>query len=416
MSSAERIGWLMYRHTRNELSGKEKKELSAWRSLSAQNELFFQSATDPENLRARLVNTTEAESRIYHTLRQRFPDLPDHRDVPRTGKQPAKVFHLSPRSRFTAAAIAVVIALVVGARWYFFENGYSIAAGSYAASTVSPEGVTEDLSSPWGEMKRGYRDGQGHNKRKTMAGNIIYRVPDEPGSRKDRYYTLFTKKGEEYSLQLSDGTTIWLNAATSIKYPANMLQDTIHIAVDGEAYFELAGNASHVYLVSIPSPAGRHGLSVTGSSPSRDSLQITADHAYFNVMNYPDEPVRSVTLIKGKALVRLDSSTAPSSLLLVPGQQAKPDAGKLSVVQIADSSDIIAWKNNQTSFHDAGIQTIMRFVARWYNVEIIYQGKIPDKLFTVSLPRDAKISALLGVLEKQGARFVIHERTITVIF
>ena len=403
MSAAERIGWLMYRHTRNELSGKEKKELSAWRSLSAQNELFFQSATDPENLRARLVKTTEADSRIYHTLRQRFPDLPDLRDVPRTGKQRAKIFHLFPRSWLTAAAIALVIALVIGARWYFFENGYSIAAGSYAASTVSPEGVTEDLSSPWGEMKRGFRDGQGRNKRKTMAGNIIYRVPDEPGSRKDRYYTLFTKKGGEYSLQLADGTTIWLNAATSIRYPANMSQDTIHIAVDGEAYFELAGNASHVYSVSIP-------------SPSRDSLQITADNAYFNVMNYPDEPVRSVTLIKGKALVRLDSSTAPPSLWLVPGQQAKPDAGKLRVVQIADSSDIIAWKNNRTSFHDAGIQTIMRFVARWYNVEIIYQGKIPDKLFTVSLPRDAKISALLGELEKQGARFVIHERTITVIF
>ena len=236
-----------------------------------------------------------------------------------------------------------------------------------------------------------------------MAGNIIYRVPNEPGSRKDRYYTLFTKKGGEYTLQLADGTTIWLNAATSIKYPANMLQDTIHIEVDGEAYFELAGNASRVYRVSVP-------------SPSRDSLQITADNAYFNVMSYPDEPVTSVTLFKGKALVRLDSSTALPSLLLVPGQQAKPDAGKLRVVQIADSSDIIAWKNNRTSFHDAGIQTIMRFVARWYNVEIIYQGKIPDKLFTVSLPRDAKISALLGVLEKQGARFVIHEKTITVIF
>ena len=390
----------MYRHTRNELSGKEKKELSAWRSLSAQNELFFQSATDPENLRARLVKTTEAGSRIYHTLRQRFPDLPDLRDVPRNGKQPAKVFQMSPRSWLSAAAIA----LVIGAGWYFFETGYSsIAAGSYEASTVSPEGVTEDLSSPWGEMKRGYRDGNGRYKRKTMAGNIIYRAPNEPGSRKDRYYTLFTKKGGEYTLQLADGTTIWLNAATSIKYPANMLQDTIHIEVDGEAYFELAGNASRVYRVSVP-------------SPSRDSLQITADNAYFNVMNYPDEPVTSVTLFKGKALVRLDSSTALPSLLLVPGQQAKPDAGKLRVVQIADSSDIIAWKNNRTSFHDAGIQTIMRFVARWYNVEIIYQGKIPDKLFTVSLPRDAKISALLGVLEKQGARFVIHGKTITVIF
>jgi ferric-dicitrate binding protein FerR (iron transport regulator) len=414
MSSAERIGWLIYRHTRNELSGKEKKELSAWRSLSAQNESFFQSATSPENLRARIIKTTEARNRIYHTLRQRFPDLPNLPEAPTEGKKR----YFSLQNWLIAAAIVV---LVFCTGWYLYLTIYPpITAGSYRASVISPDGETEDLSSPLSIFKRGYRDGRRHSregvKPQSENGNIIYLAPDEPASHKDRYYTLFTKKGEEYILQLADGTRIWLNAATSVKYPANVSQDTIHIVVDGEAYFELAANESHVYVVSTPSVVQRQQSTAAGPAPSHDGLHIAANSARFNVMAYPDEPAATVTLFKGKAVARLNSSVAPSPLPLAEGQQAKDEGGELNVTQAADSSDVIAWKNHRTSFHDAGIQTIMRFVARWYNVEIVYQGKIPDTLYTVNVPHNTGIKELLAPLEKQGVRFGIHGKTIQVIF
>ncbi|MFI5195314.1 MAG: FecR family protein [Chitinophagales bacterium] len=408
MSSAERIGWLMFRYVRNELSRREKKELATWRSLSVKNESFFQSAIDPENLRTRVVKMAEARKRIFEKLRQRFPEIPD---MSPNGAQPGKVFYLSRSWRIAAA-----IALIVGSGWYFFIASHSpIEAGGYQASVVSPDGATDDLSSIWSDMKRGFYDGSAGIIRKTENGQLIYVAPNHPGSPKDKYYTLFTKKGGEYALQLPDGTTVWVNAETSIMYPANISQDTIHIAINGEAYFEL-GNASHTYTVSTPSAIHGDQALVTDPRSSRDSLQITARNAHFNVMAYPNEPFTTVTLFSGTALVRLNSSTADSALSLVPGRKAKRDAQQLNLVQATDSADIIAWKNNRTSFHDAGIQTIMRYVARWYNVNIIYHGNIPDKLFTLSVSREAKIAELLRVLEKQGAHFKIHGKTITVIF
>jgi transmembrane sensor len=392
MSSSQRIGWLMFRYVRKEISRGEKKELRAWRRLSDKNESFFQSATDPKNLRKRIASMPETREQILKKIQERYPDI---HDLTTEVEQAPTIFYMSPRKRF----IAVAAAIIIGLGWYLFVPDSSIKSGSDNASVITPDGTKDDLNSHWRDFKRGYNEEYAGVIHRFKNGRLILLAPNEPKSRKDRYYTLFTKRGGEYALELSDGTIIWVNAATTIRYPANMLQDTIHISIDGEAFFEIPDSAKHVYIVD--------GLTV-------DGLRITVGSAHFNFMNYSDEPAMLMTLIKGTAGIRTDTTAAGSERNLIAGQQAKLDSGKLSIADMADTRDIIAWTENKTSFHDADIRTIMRFVARWYDADVVFEGNIPDKKFTVSLPRGAKISELLGVLEKQGARFTVHRKTITV--
>jgi transmembrane sensor len=392
MSSSQRIGWLMFRYVRKEISRGEKRELRAWRRLSDKNETFFQSATDPKNLRERIASMAETREQILKKIQVRIPDI---RDLTSHVEEPPTIFYLSPRKRLIAAAAAIII----GLGWYLFVPDSSIKTGSDNASVITPDGTKDDLNSHWRDFKRGYNEEYAGVIHRFKNGRLILLAPNEPKSRKDRYYTLFTKRGGEYALELSDGTIIWVNAATTIKYPANMLQDTIHISIDGEAFFEIPDSVKHTYMVD--------GLTV-------DGLRMTVRSAHFNIMNYSDEPAVLMTLIKGAVGVQADTTAATRQIDLVSGQQAKLDSGKLTVADMADTRDVTAWTENKTSFHDADIRTIMRFVARWYDADVVFEGNITDKKFTVSLPRGAKISEMLEVLEKQGVHFTVHRKTITV--
>jgi ferric-dicitrate binding protein FerR (iron transport regulator) len=277
------------------------------------------------------------------------------------------------------------------------------------------------LNSYWRDFKRGFNDGYSGVIRKTVNGQLIYVAPNESKKAKDRYYTLFTKNGGEYGLELADGTMIWVNSATTISYPANLSQDTIKVTVDGEAYFDIPDSVKHVYSVYTAFTAKQerstasHQMSTINDLRSPDdAIEIITGGAQFNVKSYADEPAPSISLISGTASMRLDTATRSSAVSIAAGQQVKLDFGKLEISQIANAGDVIAWKNNQTSFHDAYIESILREVARWYNVKIVYEGVVPDKKYSITIPRDAKIEDLLDMLRKQGGHFMIHRRTITV--
>jgi transmembrane sensor len=410
MKHSERIGRLMFRYIRKELSRKEKAELAAWRNLSPENDLFFREKTEPENIRQHFKRIYESGDQALEQLQNEFPDLFSKR--PKT-----KIIRMNRLLRF-AAAVTITIGL-----YTIFTLNPSIKAGGYQAMVVSPDGVKDDLNSFWRNFKRGFNDGYAGVIRKTVNGQLIYEAPNEVKKAKDKYYTLFTKRGGEYGLQLADGTMIWVNSATTIQYPANISQDTIQIAIDGEAYFEIPDSVKHLYMVNTGFNAQRPTLNAERETSTindlrspDDAMQITMRAGRFNVKSYVEEPAVNISFINGTASVRLDTAMQSSLLSVAAGQQVKSESGKLNIIPMADAGDVIAWTKNQISFHNANIKTIMREVSRWYDVGVIYEGTIPDKKYSIILSRDANIHDLLGELEKKGVHFSIHRKTITVSY
>lgn len=207
------------------------------------------------------------------------------------------------------------------------------------------------------------------------------------------YNILRTPRGGQYNLVLSDGSRVWLNAATSLRFPVSFNGNDRTVELDGEAYFEVAHNSQKPFYVKI-----------------RDGAKVEVTGTRFNVMAYEDEPARQATLLEGS----INITTGNTVKKLQPGQQAIVNSGNISVVNKTDPEESIAWKNGFISFKDANIQTIMREASRWYDVKVEYRGDIPSRFFTGSLLRSASLSDLLHILELSKIKFKIEGRTIIV--
>jgi transmembrane sensor len=213
---------------------------------------------------------------------------------------------------------------------------------------------------------------------------------------------LATPKGGQYQLVLPDGSKVWLNAASSIRYPVAFTGNERNVELTGEAYFEVAKNPAMPFKVIIPSStkAGRSMIEVLGT--------------HFNVSAYNDEDATKTTLLEGKVRIVSGewaagngrSTGKKQEALLQPGQQALLfTSGQLKKIDDADVELAMAWKNGFTAFKSADIKSIMRQVARWYNVEVVYEGTIPQRSFTGGVSRDARLSELLHLLEVSKVNF-----------
>ncbi|TRW25985.1 DUF4974 domain-containing protein [Flavobacterium zepuense] len=202
--------------------------------------------------------------------------------------------------------------------------------------------------------------------------------------------TLSTPKGGQYQLILPDGSHVWLNAASSLKYPVAFNGTERKVELKGEAYFEVARDKAKPFRVS----SGGQTVEVLGT--------------HFNIMGYADETSIVTTLMEGSVKV----SKTGESKLLKPGQQAL--TRNRIMVQAADTDLAIAWKNGRTYFKDADIATIMRSLSRWYNVDIEYRGKIPQRLFTGGIPRNSNLSELLQILYAANIHASIENRRLIV--
>jgi transmembrane sensor len=200
--------------------------------------------------------------------------------------------------------------------------------------------------------------------------------------------TMTTPKGGQYQLLLSDGTKVWLNAASSITYPTAFTEKERKVSVTGEAYFEVAQNIHQPFKVEVADAV----IEVLGTS--------------FNINAYPDETTINTTLLTGKVLVHTQEKPA----ILSPGQQAQVErAGGKIKVSNGDAEQAIAWKNGLFSFKDADIYAVMRQISRWYNVEIIYNEKVQPVLFSGDIGRDLTLSNVLSGLERVNIHFKIEE-------
>ncbi|PUZ21560.1 FecR family protein [Chitinophaga costaii] len=205
------------------------------------------------------------------------------------------------------------------------------------------------------------------------------------------YNTMTTPRGRQFHVQLPDGTEVWLNAASSLRYPVAFRGNERVVEVAGEAYFEVAPNAQQPFRVVLPN---QRSIAVLGTR--------------FNVNVYDNEENQYTTLLDGAVRV----SDSKDSVLLHPGEAAQM-AGELTVNEHANTSQAIAWKNGVFNFENVHLREAMRQIERWYDITVIYEGKVPDAEFYGKLKRSLSLGNLLLALKDQDIHFRLNGSTLT---
>jgi transmembrane sensor len=312
-----------------------------------------------------------------------------------TGKQAAG------RSWPRWAAAALVLLLAGGSALYLAKSrhGKAVAVMTKRAMDVGPggnrakltlaDGTTIDLES----AGRGALTRQGDAiVRKLDNSQLVY--SDSHGKRPEKpLYNLVTvPRGGQYQVVLPDGTRVWLNAASSLRFPTAFTGAERQVELTGEGYFAVAGDRQHPFIVSF------------------NHMQVQVLGTEFDVMAYNDEPAAQTTLATGSVRVRSGSA----GTILEPGNMAEWKNNKFNVSH-ADVQQVTAWRSGEWSFENVDLPVIMRQLGRWYDIDIGYEGKIPEGIFGGEISRNVNLSTVLKFLESNGVHFRQDGRKLTIL-
>lgn len=228
---------------------------------------------------------------------------------------------------------------------------------------------------------------------KTKNSGLVYQViGDDQTSAK--YNTISTPRGGQYQLLLADGTKIWLNANSSLTFPTAFPGAARKVTLKGEAYFEVAKDKSKAFFVE------------TGQT------QVRVLGTHFNIMAYADESSQQTTLLEGS----VELSKGIEKLLLKPGQQARTvsSSGQISVRDLENAEEAIAWKNGYFQFEKSDLHSLMRQISRWYATDVVYEGTMPKKEYSGKIPRSVNVKTLLEMLAYSGIHCHIENNKIVV--
>lgn len=231
--------------------------------------------------------------------------------------------------------------------------------------------------------------------KKLAGGQLYYSNGSGQPVSEVRYNTVATPRGGQFHITLPDGSEVWLNAGSSIRFPTAFPGSERRVELKGEAYFEIAKNAKKPFLVAV----------------NNSEIKVLGTH--FNIMAYDDEKEMNTTLLEGSVEV----SKGTESQRITPGHSAiiNKGTGRMSI-EDADIEQAVAWKNDYFIFANENIESIMRKVSRWYNVDVTYKGNLKDKDFAGTISRKKNISELLRMLEMTGVvHFNVEERRVTVM-
>jgi ferric-dicitrate binding protein FerR (iron transport regulator) len=243
------------------------------------------------------------------------------------------------------------------------------------------------------DVQNGTLAQQGNSKVIKLGGKLTY-DPANKNSKEIVFNTISTPKGGQYQLELPDGSLVWLNSSSSIHFPTAFVAEERRVEITGEAYFEVAKNPDMPFIVTV------------------NDAEVRVIGTHFNINSYGDEDNIKTTLLEGavKFVHGFNTNT------LKPGQQSQLSTnGITKVVSNVDVEEVVAWKNGMFDFENAAIETVMRQLARWYDVEIEYKGK-SDDLFIAEMRRNIKLSDALKALELTGrVKFEIQGKRIIVM-
>ena len=387
-SSHERIVQLLIKQMQEELPEEELRELEQWKALSAANREMAASFSPDEELNASLLDALSKQAVWERIQTAVFEEAP--------AVQPGGKRALLLSSWGWAAAAVVVLALGIY-QWRLHTPQQQVAA--IPANDVAPAGNKASLTLANGTVIP--LDSTG--KEVILQGNTVIRQTNGqlqyiPGTAEKSvaYNTLTTPRGGQYKLVLPDGTKVWLNAASSLRYPAIFTAKEREVELTGEAYFEVAQMAAIPFRVKA---GNRTAVDVLGTA--------------FNLSAYADEPSINTTLVSGK--VKVVAPGQPAALLQ-PGQQAKLNRqGVLQVITEVDVAQAVAWKDGWFQFHNASLTEVLRELSRWYDVTFSYEGNIAPRVFEGRIQRDLALSKVLSALEKVQVHFRIEGKKVIVL-
>lgn len=213
---------------------------------------------------------------------------------------------------------------------------------------------------------------------KKSDGQLVYQAAGN-NAQTVLYNTITTPKGGQYRITLADGTRVLLNAESSLKFPASFNGNERLVELTGEAYFEVVHDSKTPFKV-------------------RSGDQLVQDvGTHFDIKAYTDEAGITTTLLEGA--VNVSPVNAPAQTTsLKPNQQTAFSNGTIKLIPDADVELATGWIDGHFRFKDASIQQVMRELARWYDVDVVYEGTPPHDLFTGSIHRDIKASQALEIL------------------
>jgi transmembrane sensor len=395
-----RIASLINRWRQDELNEEQIKELFEWVDSSEKNRKLFEELNSETYIKLvveklRKTDTESALKRVQARIE--------------ASSNPKKHARFTEKQMLSAAALILLLFSIGGWLWWNQKHPFEIthahlnsgrfrndvAPGTDKAVLVLADGSRIELDS----ANNGTLSMQGNSKvLKTASGQLSYALAPDPrfsmANQTLLFNTVSIPRGGQYQLTMTDGTRIWMNAASSIHFPVWFPNSERKVELKGEAYFEVAHDPSKPFKVEV------------------NGMEIKVTGTHFNVEAYDDENSIKTTLLEGA--VRISKNN--TSRLLKPGQQALVNSlGEISLAKKPDIEEAVAWKNGIFHFNGTGIAAIMRQVSRWYDVDIIYDANIPDS-FVAEIPRDLPVSELLKLLELTGlVHFKIEGKKITVM-
>lgn len=384
--SKERIQYLVRQYLEDRLTPEELEEF---------NELFAGGAAEYR----------EADwDPVFERIMSKADGMEDER--------PRGVFY---RMRWVAAAS--VLFFVVGTVWFLERGrgGHSMTGGAAVAATAPVAHDADPASSKavltladgktiaLDSTEHGVIGRQGGEELVNSAKQLVYQqVADLQGG--NGYNVLTTPRGGQYTVVLPDGTKVWLNADSYLRYPTTFTGGSRVVELRGEGYFEVAARAGEPFRVDVL--RGKRGPGTTGLEP----LRVDVLGTHFNIMAYDDEPVLRTTLVEGAVRV----SKGAAAVVLRPGQQARLEGEDRLVVSQADVEEAVAWKNGLFKFDGASIGAVMRQLSRWYDLDVRYTKGEPKDMFQGELYRDVRVSELLKILQASGVHCAVEGKTLLV--
>ena len=323
-------------------------------------------------------------------------------DKPRSGYLFSRsVFH---RMRWLAAAVLLFV--VAGTGWLLERSREGqpakIATGVVMAHDANPgsnkallllaDGKTVALDS----THSGVIGVQGGAELVSRDKQLVYRQVGETTGGVE-YNVLTTPRGGQYTVVLPDGTRVWLNADSYLRYPTTFSGDSREVELRGEGYFEVAARADRPFHVQV-------------LRDKREPLRVDVLGTHFNIMDYDDEPAIRTTLLEGAVRV----SKGGAGVVLRPGQQARLEGEDRLLVSQADVEEAVAWKNGMFKFDGATIGQVMRQVSRWYDLDIEFVHGEPKDLFQGEMYRDVRVSEIVKILQASGVHFTVEGKKLLV--
>lgn len=384
---AYRIAYLILGYLRKTLTEAEHDELDAWVEASDENMLLFEELTDEKNIEANLqwMESLQTEKALEQTKKQ----------VQFASPVKNKRRKLWPFIAAAAIVIAIIAIYLVQPKKTNSVSGPvqiakndALPGGNKATLTLN-DGTVIDI----GARNNGIIQNETGTKiEKKEDGLLMYEKV--ANTKETAYNTVSIPRGGQYALTLSDGTKVWLNALSALRFPEQFSDSLRVVELTGEAFFEVAKDKQHPFIVKM-----------------NDNEQVKVLGTQFNVSSYNDEETKKITLIEGS----VDVKTQNSNLKISPGQQVLISNGNLSLEKNADVESATAWKDGKFVFRDADIYNIMRQAERWYDVNVIYRTTSSEH-FNFSISRNEPLSKILHLMELTGKiHFKIENKSVYVL-